>query len=675
MKVCPNCQNKYPDDANFCPQETCATPQGPRRLSPVPAEPAPRFQLTSRLGGGRSGEVWLARDTQTNDDVAYKLVTPQVLPTPAALERAQRELKQLQRAQNPHLARIVDFGRSTDGRLFVATELVNGQNLGDLVGSSGPLAVDRAKKLVGQIGEALLEGQKVGVVHHDLAAKNVLIGSNDEVKLINFVTPWPVSDTVFGVPEYLSPEQAEGKLVDQRSNTYSLGALLYLMLTGQPPVAGADEGAVLQQVLQGALTPPSQLRQGLTPEIDRVVLKAMDKNSSRRPLTMRQFLAEIAGMVGMPGAAVAVAPGAPKGATFAKTMMFAGGAPEVQNLVNQAQAARDAAANGSAPPAVAPVAPAPTPAVPPAAAAAAAAAEQARRTHGAAIAATMIALPSAAPGPIPGAAPAPAADPKPAAPAMQMAAAPPAPAGGGGGAGGGGAGGGAGGGGGGQGGGFRETLWFKKGDVEQMVAEAKAKAAAAAAAKGKPAPAADELPAEDAKPLEDRYQDDGSLTVEDRKKFSLRSGGTATALPAVGEVPGERMSDNEMINEIGGGKKIAIIAVAVVVLIAIVAFVAVSMKGKKKGEGASAEPAAAKVETAAAPAAAPPPAPAAAAPAAAAPAAEAPKAAAEAPKAEAAAPKAEAPAKAQGDKGAPHKHASKSSSSSSKKKSSSKKHH
>src|SRR5260370_1287274 len=168
MKACPNCHSKYPDDANFCPQETCATPEGPRRLVPVPADPAPRFPLTSELGGGPS----------------------------------------------------------------------------------------------------------------------------DEVKGLTCFTPRPATETVFGVPEYLAPEQAEGKLVDQRSNTYSLGAILHLMLTGQPPVSGADTAAILAQVREGIVTPPSQLRQGLTPEIDRVVLKSMEKKSSRRPLTMRQFLAQ-----------------------------------------------------------------------------------------------------------------------------------------------------------------------------------------------------------------------------------------------------------------------------------------------------------------------------------------------------------------------------------------------
>src|SRR3954471_8932729 len=145
MKVCPNCQSKYPDDANFCPQEGCATPEGPRRLSPIAdAAPPARFQLGDRLGGGRSGAVWSAQDAQGGGAVAYKLVAPQALPTPAALERAQRELKQLQRAQSPRIARIVDFGKTSDGRLYVASELCEGQPLERLVADGGPLQVDRA---------------------------------------------------------------------------------------------------------------------------------------------------------------------------------------------------------------------------------------------------------------------------------------------------------------------------------------------------------------------------------------------------------------------------------------------------------------------------------------------------------------------------------------------------
>src|SRR3954447_21938372 len=121
MKFCPNCQSQYPDDANFCPQEGCATPQGPRRLEPVAAAPAatpPRYEMQAQLGGSRSGEVWRARDTQTGGTVAYKLIAQGALPTTAAQERAQRELKQLQRSQSNRIARVLDFGKDADGRVF-----------------------------------------------------------------------------------------------------------------------------------------------------------------------------------------------------------------------------------------------------------------------------------------------------------------------------------------------------------------------------------------------------------------------------------------------------------------------------------------------------------------------------------------------------------------------------
>jgi hypothetical protein len=696
MKVCPNCRSKYPDDANFCPQETCASADGPCRLSPiepVEAPPPSRYQLGALLGGGASGEVWQARDSQSGEEVARKTAAAAALPTGATVERALRELKQLQRAQTPRIARIIDFGKGGDGRLFVVTELVAGRPLDDVVRDSGPFPLDRAKRVVAQIGEALLEGQKVGVVHHDLAAKNVLLAAGDEVKVINFVVPRAVADAALGVPEYLSPEQAEGKLVDQRSNTYSLGGLLMLMLTGEAPYSGEDAASVLQQVARGEVTPPSRRRAGLGAEIDRVVMKAMDKSSSRRPLTLRQFLSDVAALSTGPSATAAfmpaVAAAAPAAAVvlpvpaavpvqapamgFAKTMMFAGGAPEIPRLASQAAAAR-AEANGAqvavpfTPPAVTaagmgerltppPAAPTPAPV-----AAIAPAPAVVKRIHGAAIAPTMMAAPAANPMAnmaMPGAAarvamsgPPPVFDPammQPTPPPMMAtpppAAATPPPVAGGSGASGTadqkGSGGNA-------AGAFRETLWFKKGDVEQMVAEAKAKVVASK--RGGPAAAAEvEAPLEDAKPLEDRYADDGSVTVEDRKKFSLGSNASSSALPTVGgRVPGERMSDAEMLEEIGGGKRTVIIVVAAAIVVALVAVLVITFRGKSaQKSAAAATPAAAPV---AEPAVAPPPPPAppapaapAAAAAAAAPAPEGAQAAAE--------PAAAAPAKASPSKG------------------------
>jgi hypothetical protein len=649
MKVCPNCQTKYPDDANFCPQETCATPEGPRRLDVISAAPPARYEMDGQIGGSRSGEVFRARDLQTGATVAYKRVTRVVLTSPAVVERSLRELKQLQRAQSPRLAKIIDFGKEPGGQLFVVSELCDGQTLDKVVAAAGPFALDRAKKIVAQIGEALLEGQKVGVVHHDLAPKNVIVGADDQIKLINFVAPVPVTETVFGVPEYLSPEQAEGKLVDQRSNTYSLGGLLLFMLTGQTPVEGANAGAVLEQVMKGTAVPPSLRVQGLNTEIDRVVGKAMDKSPNRRPLTMRQFLTDVAGLM----AAAASTADPTKGVGFAKTMMFAGGSAEAQKLINQALAARAEAANGAAARASAsnatlPMAtvareappPADPQATPPPIARPAGAAEGPgpRRTHGAAIAATMVAMPAAGriPGGISGtspgtnpsvaarptdleggaqATPSPVAPAPISAPALAGGSAPAKPTGA---------------------AAFRETLWFKQGDVDQMVADARAKLDASRAKAGAPAPEP-ELPPADAKPLEDRYRDEGNVSVDDRKKYSLRSGATSTALPTVGGVvPGDRMSAEEMMGEIGGGKRTAIIIASVLVVLGIIVGVYMAFRGKHIAQSAAAltpvpvatEPTPPPPPAAPAPAA-PTPAPAAVAPAAAAaPAAVAPAAAA-----------------------------------------------
>jgi hypothetical protein len=553
MKLCPNCKTKYPDDANFCPQEACATPDGPQRLQVIAEGSEPgksRFQPVSRIGGASTGEVWKARDNDTGGEVAYKLVAPEVLPTAAAVARAEREFKQLMRAQSPRIATIVDCGKGADDRLFVAMELCTGDSLDKLL-RSGPLPFDRAKGIVAQIGQALLEAQKAGIVHRDVAPKNVLVSTSGDVKVINFPIARPVSDKVSGVPAYVSPEQAQGKPVDQRSNTYSLACIFYHLLTGEPPFQAATPQAVLDLHVSSPALPPSQRRPeaNLSPDIDRVILKALDKNSSRRHLTLRLFLSEVESLA-TPGAAGAAAPaGGQAGVGFAKTMLFAGGQKEVASLVAKAIAARTG--TGHTPVAGIPVA-APA-SVGPATAVASTLVATANAPS------PQAAVPSPAPAPVSRLTPPPVTPMSPSADggvATAPTAAAPSP------------------------GksdpktGFRETLWFKKGDVDQMVAEAKAKLAAN---RGD-----GELP-EDVRPLEDRYVDDGTVTTEDRKKFSLRTGGTATALPSAGgQVPGDSMSESEVMQEIAGPRRTIILVVAAVLVAAVIVVVFMMLRGKKE---------------------------------------------------------------------------------------------
>jgi eukaryotic-like serine/threonine-protein kinase len=628
MKVCPTCQNQYPDDANFCPREECAGVDGPQKLKRPPGEPPPRFTLVARIGGSTSGETWQANDAESGAAVAYKKVAEGVFQSALIKERCLRELKQLQRATSPRIARIVEAGRALDGSLFVASELVAGDPVDEVVRGAGPLPLDRAKRIVAQIGEALLDAQKVGLVHRELGPKNVLLGPGDSVKVINFAVPRPLAEQPLGVAEFMSPEQAEGKLVDQRSNTYGLGAILYFLLTGSPPVSGGSLPEIVEGITRGEVSPPSiRWGGGLTAEVDRVVLKALDKSSSRRPLTLRQFLAEVAGLVVTDEQQILATtsqahskghdagPEPAHDPAFKRTMMFAGGAAEVQKLVAEAAAARPSDAEASGVRVEGGIAPVPAEAGSTRSAAVAVIRapgsgpiavarangrgdEKLARPSPAASAATAAAPPppASSSGSTPGPTPAPSVlfpmvapaeaearevsssqaagaktgDTQPGAGAERPAAegAPPAA------------------------GGFRETLWFKKGDVDQMVADARAKmaekvakaaaekaaetmAAEAAAAQLTPEiptgafPTGDSGPtgAAEVKPLEDRYVDDGTVTVDDRKKFSLRRGESSSGHSVrVAAVPGERMTETEVLDEIGGGKRSLLVAFAVIVV-------------------------------------------------------------------------------------------------------------
>ena len=582
MKFCPTCKTQYPEDANFCPQETCATSEGPQHLQTVPAQPAGRFQPIEKIGGGRTGEVWRARDSQTGQEVAYKSVMPAVVSSPATLARTEREFKQLMRVSNPKVATVIECEKTPIGGLAIAMELCQGDSLERIL-AAGPVAFEQAKSIVAQVGLALLEAQKVGLVHRDVAPKNILVAASGDVKLINFPLAVPINDRVSGVAAYLSPEQVQGKPVDQRSNTYSLAAILYHLFTGEPPFQGASEQAVLDMQVSTPVLPPTQRRPGanLPPDADKLVLKALDKSSSRRHLTLRLFLNELEALKAQP-----VGASKPAGEVgLAKTMMFGGNQAEIARMVAEARAAKAAAGPGAVTPPLAPVpiaqqprpmeigqtmavgamsphaapytqplatrAPVPVPDSPAYASTAAPV-----HTPAQALPAGMA---MATPGPVQ---PSPAR-PVQSAPAQPAAiktgeagkGAPPK-----------------------AGAAFRETLWFKQGDVEQMVADAKAKLQAT----GKPA-AEGPVVAEDARPLEDRYVDDGSVTVEDRKKFSLRTGGTATAMPTSGsEVPGEKMDEREIVGEISGGRRTLILVVAAVVVLALVVVIAMMVKGKGK---------------------------------------------------------------------------------------------
>jgi serine/threonine-protein kinase len=631
MKRCPICQTTFNDEANFCPMDAgrlvpAGTSDGAQGASTGPREQGllgGRFKVGLQLGGHHTGEVYQATDTQTGQPCVVKIISPACFPTPMVAQRTERELKQLQKVQSDRVARVLDSGK--DGpRAWMALELVNGVTLGEIVQANGPLPLKIALKYAIEVGEALAEAAKVGVIHRDVAPKNILVADGDRVKVLNFSLPTPTSEKVLGIPEFLSPEQAEGRPVDQRSNIYSLGALLYYMLAGEPPFTG-EAPQVLEQHVRAAPAAPSSKMAGLSlpEEVERTVLKALEKQSSRRHLTLRQLLGdlEILAAGGVPrtgssqppvgapplmpraGVSQPIAPIAaheapitlqPKQVPVPQSVpaiahgqsqphvnpstTLTGHAVFGQNVApvqasNRAEAKTDVMGAQTPPPAVMPQPAAPPPAVMPQPA-----------VPPPAMVPTIVpppapvpmAMQATDPAQVPLPVPPPAAVVAPAAPMPPPAVSPPlaAPS--------------AAGAGGKKGrapapeaapkskkGKFRETMWFKKGELD----EAAAQSAATQNPSQIPIDKADELP------IEDRYKDDGTISRRDQERLSLKTGHTQM-MPVVQGTPAASggMREADLVKEMsaGRGKLIALVIGAIVLVAAVVIYFTVFHGGEKK---------------------------------------------------------------------------------------------
>ncbi len=579
MKLCPKCGKQFPDDANFCPVDAA-------RLNAAEVAPAAasnlddfdqRFELQARLGGATTGPVWKALDRSTGRVVALKLVAPEVTALPSIGAKIERELRQLERVESTGIVRVLASGKKGE-QVWIATEYLDGaQTLAQAIGARGPIDAASAGRLVEMIGEALIEAAKAGVVHRDLAPKNILF-AGDQVRLINFCVPTagPSSDKCPGVPEYVAPECVEGKPLDQRSNIYSLGAIHYYALTSQAPIDG-DAASVFRAKIEGTIPPPSGRGVPVAGDVDVLVKRALDRSPSKRFLTVRQYLDEIvrvaSGGAPEPGATLpAGSRSRPQAAELVRTLTGLpagfGVTPALDAAVHGGQVVISPAsipptgpvvelgtpkANpggtlqlGGSEPVVAPapsVAPAVTAPLGIGAVAAAHAAVDATAPLGNA------ALPAAPAAPQP-----PLASPvMPAGPILSSPAALAAAAaatgkkkgeedGG-------------------SKGKFRETLWFKKGELDVAAAEA----AAAAAAAGKEA-GADKA---DSRPMEDRYNDDGTISRADRDKYSLKTGGTQmmAAIKAPVDAGASNVSERELVGEMKGGRSGVIIGIIVMLLV------------------------------------------------------------------------------------------------------------
>jgi hypothetical protein len=286
MKFCATCKATYGDDVETCAKPSCAAVAGEAPLRALAGEGAEaRYDLLERLDDRGAREVWRARDRVAQADVSCTILSGAAI---ADVKRVEGELRQLLRVRHASLASVLDCGRRADGRLFFVTELIAGAPL-DRALAAGPLSLERARGIVDQVGRALLEVHKAGIIHRDLAPSNVIVTPEGAAKVVNVALP------PSGASAHTSPEQAADRIVDRRANTYNLAAIYYHLVTGRPPLAAATADALLDERTGITIVPPSRRcsTNGLSAEHDRVIMRGLDKQPSARQSTLRAFLGEV----------------------------------------------------------------------------------------------------------------------------------------------------------------------------------------------------------------------------------------------------------------------------------------------------------------------------------------------------------------------------------------------
>src|SRR5918997_1805005 len=257
-----------------------------------------RYRITRRLGSGGMADVYEAEDTQLGRRVALKLLYSRFAEDAEFVERFRREASSAAGLNHPNVVQVFDRGQ-WDGTYYIAMELLEGRNLKQIVREHGALEPGLAVDIVLQILKAARFAHRRGVVHRDIKPHNVIVDDEGRAKVTDFGIARPgASDmtetgSIMGTAQYLSPEQAQGQPVDARSDLYSIGIVLYELLTGRVPFDAESAVTVALKQVSEAPVPPSQIVDSVPPALEAVVLRAMEKDPGRRFVDADEMIAAL----------------------------------------------------------------------------------------------------------------------------------------------------------------------------------------------------------------------------------------------------------------------------------------------------------------------------------------------------------------------------------------------
>jgi serine/threonine protein kinase/tetratricopeptide (TPR) repeat protein len=261
----------------------------------------PRYHVESLLGSGGMGKVYKARDRELDRTVAIKVLRPDLMTDPMAMQRFKHELLLASSISHPNILRIHDLGEY-NGVKFISMAYVDGGDLTQLVRKEGRLPLERVLNIMRQLAAALAAAHGVNVVHRDLKPQNILLGSADHI----YVTDFGIAKTlesdrtsvtrtgaVLGTPLYMSPEQVEGKPVDHRSDLYTYGLIFYEMLTGVLPFTGDTTFQLMYQRVHQLPKRPETVIPDLPPYLSRICLKCLEKDPAQRYQNASEILTDL----------------------------------------------------------------------------------------------------------------------------------------------------------------------------------------------------------------------------------------------------------------------------------------------------------------------------------------------------------------------------------------------
>jgi eukaryotic-like serine/threonine-protein kinase len=279
------------------------------------------YEILEILGGGGMGIVYRARDTRLARIVALKFLPPELTRDPQAKERFEQEARAASSLDHPNLCTILELGETADGRLYLAMPCYDGETLRHRI-ERGPLPVDEAIDVALQIARGLAKAHRNGIIHRDIKPANLIVTSDGVVKILDFglaklAGSAAISQTgsSAGTPAYMSPEQARGDEVDARTDLWSLGVVLYELLSGRRPFRGEREQAVIYSILHERPQALREIRPEVSPELARIVERLIAKEPEDRYPSVEEALGDLRVLRGEPatGFTRAVEPARPQG--------------------------------------------------------------------------------------------------------------------------------------------------------------------------------------------------------------------------------------------------------------------------------------------------------------------------------------------------------------------------